>query len=239
MGILPRWVWLSALLAAVSGIAADARAAENNAARAALNTITAAELANHVNMLATDAFEGREVLEENHVQPAGEDGGYVQSFGDGYRNILGMIPGRDPKLKHECILIGGHYDHVGFGTSRNSFGPTGSIHNGADDNASGTAGVLEVMQAFTALPEPPRRSVLFAFWDGKGSARLETLDDLSHRAVPEHCVCIQRRHDRPTPGQSRGGVWHPFGPGSAKTGQSGQRRFRTATRFHVAGQCRQ
>jgi hypothetical protein len=199
MGILPRWVWLSALLAAVSGIAADARAAENNAARAALNTITAAELANHVNMLATDAFEGREagsrggraaggyilqVLEENHVQPAGEDGGYVQSFGDGYRNILGMIPGRDPKLKHECILIGGHYDHVGFGTSRNSFGPTGSIHNGADDNASGTAGVLSVMQAFTALPEPPRRSVLFAFWDGEEKGLLGSKHWTTYPTVP-------------------------------------------------------
>ena len=199
MGIHPRWVWLSALIAAVSGSGAVASAAENNAARAALNTITSAELGHHVDVLAADALEGREagsrggraaggyirqVLEENHIQPAGEDGGYFQSFGNGYRNILGIIPGRDPQLKHECIVIGGHYDHVGYGTSRNSFGPTGSIHNGADDNASGTAGVLEVMQAFTALPEPPRRSMLFAFWDGEEKGLLGSKHWATYPTVP-------------------------------------------------------
>ena len=78
-----------------------------------------------------------------------------------------IIRGRDPQLQHEVIVVGAHYDHVGYGTKRNSYGPTGQIHNGADDNASGTAGVLEVMQAFTMLPEAPRRTILFAFWDGE------------------------------------------------------------------------
>ena len=59
------------------------------------------------------------------------------------RNILGMIEGRDPELKNEVIMIGAHYDHVGYGTRRNSYGPIGRVHNGADDNASGTAVVLE------------------------------------------------------------------------------------------------
>ncbi len=60
MGIHPRWVWLSALAAAVSGSGAVASAAENNAVRAALNTITSAELGHHVDVLAADAYEGRE-----------------------------------------------------------------------------------------------------------------------------------------------------------------------------------
>ena len=206
MGIHSRWVWLSALAAAVSWKRCCRRAAENNAVHAALNTITSAELGHHVDVLAADAYEGREagsrggraageyivqVLEDNHIQPAGEDGGYFQSFGHGYRNVLGIIPGRDPQLKHECILIGGHYDHVGYGTARNSFGPTGSIHNGADDNASGTAGVLEVMQAFTALSEPPRRSVLFAFWDGEEKGLLGSKHWATYPTVPlKHVVFV-------------------------------------------------
>jgi hypothetical protein len=125
-----------------------------------------------------------QLLEENHIQPAGEDGGYFQTFGSGYRNILGVIRGRDPKLQQEFIVIGAHYDHVGYGTQRNSFGPTGSIHNGADDNASGTAGVLEVLQAFTMLPEAPRRSIMFAFWDGEEKGLLGSKHWTSFPTVP-------------------------------------------------------
>src|SRR5436190_1123265 len=64
-------------------------------------------------------------------------------------------------------VLGAHYDHVGYGTARNSYGPTGYIHNGADDNASGVAGLLEVLDAVKRLPQPPRRSLLFAFWDSE------------------------------------------------------------------------
>ncbi|MHB8971295.1 MAG: M20/M25/M40 family metallo-hydrolase [Pirellulaceae bacterium] len=200
MGTNRRSLFVVACAAAVLATAGSVVAgAENNAVRAALNTITSAELGHHVDVLADDSFEGREagsrggraaggyilqLLEENHIQPAGDDGGYFQSFGKGYRNILGVIPGRDPQLQHEYILIGAHYDHVGYGTPRNSFGPTGSIHNGADDNASGTAGVLEVLQAFTMLPEPPRRSILFAFWDCEEKGLLGSKHWTSFPTVP-------------------------------------------------------
>ena len=43
-------------------------------------------------------------------------------------------------LQSEVIVVGAHYDHVGYGNKRNSFGPFGYVHNGADDNASGVAG---------------------------------------------------------------------------------------------------
>ena len=198
--------WVVACAAAVISTAGSVgAAAENNAVRAALNTITSAELGHHVDVLAADAFEGREagsrggraaggylvqLLEENHIQPAGEDGGFFQSFDGGYRNILGMIPGRDPQLQREFIVIGAHYDHVGFGTPRNSFGPTGAIHNGADDNASGTAGVLEVLQAFTMLPEAPRRSILFAFWDGEEKGLLGSKHWTAFPTVPLKQVVV-------------------------------------------------
>ena len=71
------------------------------------------------------------------------------------------------EFRRQVVIVGAHYDHVGYGTSRNSRGPIGYIHNGADDNASGTSGLLEVAQAFTMLPEPPKRTVLLAFWDAE------------------------------------------------------------------------
>ncbi|MFW6170979.1 MAG: M28 family peptidase, partial [Planctomycetota bacterium] len=173
--------------------------AENRAFRTAISSITASELDHHVDVLADDSFEGREagthggraagrylseVMEDNGIEPAGEDGGYFQLFGDGYRNLLGMIRGRDPKLQHKYIVVSAHYDHVGYGTHQNSFGPIGQIHNGADDNASGTAGVLEVMQAFSILPEPPRCSVLFAFWDGEEKGLLGSKHFVRYPTVP-------------------------------------------------------
>ena len=64
-------------------------------------------------------------------------------------------------------MIGAHYDHVGRGNSRNSRGPIGQIHNGADDNASGTSALLELVDAFCSLDVAPKRSLLFVFWDGE------------------------------------------------------------------------
>ena len=72
-----------------------------------------------------------------------------------------MLDGSDPKLKEQVVVVGAHYDHVGRGNSHNSRGPIGYIHPGADDNASGTSALLELAEAFSLLPEPPRRSILF------------------------------------------------------------------------------
>ena len=101
------------------------------------------------------------------LAPAGDGGTYFQSFNGASRNILGLVEGSDPQLKQQVILLGAHYDHVGYGRANNSFGPCGYIHNGADDNASGVAGLLEVVDAVKQLPTPPKRSILFALWDGE------------------------------------------------------------------------
>ncbi|MCC9608235.1 M20/M25/M40 family metallo-hydrolase [Blastopirellula sp. JC732] len=148
----------------------------------AVNSIQSGEIKRHVDTLADDSFEGREAgsrggraagnyivefLKAHGLKPAGDKGTYFQWFGSEYRNILAMLPGKDPQLAEQVIIVGAHYDHVGYGNSTNSFGPTGYIHNGADDNASGTSGLLEVVEAFSKLAEPPQRSVLFVFWDGE------------------------------------------------------------------------
>lgn len=78
-------------------------------------------------------------------------------------NVVGMIEGSDPVLKNEYIVIGAHFDHLGWG------GPgTGSrrpdtiaIHNGADDNASGTATALEIFEKLAANKSQLKRSVIF------------------------------------------------------------------------------
>jgi hypothetical protein len=152
------------------------------ALESALASITAGELREHAGVLADDTLEGRAAgsrggraaarylesrLRETGAQPAGDGGGYVQRFNPGYQNLLAQLPGVDPKLQHEYVIVGAHYDHVGYGSRRNSNGPIGYIHNGADDNASGVATLLELIDALTRTGWQPRRSIMFAFWDGE------------------------------------------------------------------------
>jgi hypothetical protein len=161
---------------------AGARAVERADVLSAANSITKDEAQQLVETLADDSFEGREAgsrggraagnllmkeFEKLGLAPAGEGATYFQSFRGASRNILGLIEGSDSQLKQEVVLVGAHYDHVGYGRATNSFGPIGYIHNGADDNASGVSGVLEVAEAIRTLPTPPRRSILFALWDGE------------------------------------------------------------------------
>ena len=114
----------------------------------------------------------------------GDDGGYIQEFGAGYRNVLAVVPGSDPLLKDEYILIGAHIDHVGYGSRLNSNGGIGRIHNGADDNASGVSGVLEIVEGLSRLTSPLPRSILFAFWDGEEKGLLGSQHWADHPTVP-------------------------------------------------------
>src|SRR5262249_36571777 len=71
----------------------------------------------------------------------------------GSYNVAGLVEGRDPALRGETIVFSAHFDHDGIG-------PLGILH-GADDNGSGTVGVVELARAFAASPRKPRRSLLF------------------------------------------------------------------------------
>lgn len=84
------------------------------------------------------------------------------------RNVLGLLEGSDPKLKDEIVVVGAHYDHLGMGGSHSLSGSNkAEIHHGADDNASGTAGVLELAQWFGAHREKLGRSLLFMSFSGE------------------------------------------------------------------------
>jgi len=78
-------------------------------------------------------------------------------------NVVALVPGNDPLLKDEYVIIGAHYDHLGMGGpgSGSRRPDTLAVHNGADDNASGVAGLLELAEQWAAAAEKPKRSLLF------------------------------------------------------------------------------
>jgi hypothetical protein len=78
--------------------------------------------------------------------------------GIGY-NIAGYVEGSDPKLRRECLVVGGHFDHNGV--------HMGLLFPGADDNASGSAAVMLIAKAFVGMGKKPRRSVVFALFGGE------------------------------------------------------------------------
>ena len=73
------------------------------------------------------------------------------------RNVVGKIEGSDPQLKNEAVIFSAHWDHLGIGPPVNG----DSIYNGAADNATGCAMILEMARAWAMLPQKPRRSALF------------------------------------------------------------------------------
>jgi hypothetical protein len=84
------------------------------------------------------------------------------------RNVLGILPGTDAALAREAIVVGAHYDHIGTG-GQYSEAPeaTGQIHNGADDNASGTAALLEIARVAAGSRERFGRTIVFAAFAGE------------------------------------------------------------------------
>lgn len=85
------------------------------------------------------------------------------------RNVIGVVEGSDAALKDEYVLIGAHYDHLGMGGpgSGSRRPDTVAVHNGADDNASGTAAVMEIMERVAAYRNEFRRSVLVALFSAE------------------------------------------------------------------------
>ncbi|NNM04799.1 MAG: M28 family peptidase [Gemmatimonadetes bacterium] len=83
------------------------------------------------------------------------------------RNVAALIPGADPTLGREVVIVGAHYDHLGLGGDGSLDPDATAVHNGADDNASGTAALMEVARLLQAAENPPARSVLFLAFTGE------------------------------------------------------------------------
>jgi hypothetical protein len=125
-------------------------------------------------------------------------GGWMQSFtvsadapaaraahvaGVTARNVIGILPGRDPELRNEVVVVGAHYDHLGDGEF-GSLDPdsTGRVHNGADDNASGVAALVRIAARVAA--QPPARSVVFIAFSGEELGLLGSAWYVHHAPYP-------------------------------------------------------
>ena len=133
---------------------------------------TKERLTSHVYYLASDSLRGREAGSPDALKAAD----YIQSeyakiglkpfFKDGYRqkfdkytNIVALIEGSDPALKDEYIILGAHYDHLGV--------KDGKIYNGADDNASGSAALIEIARELYVNRNSLKRSIIIAAFDAE------------------------------------------------------------------------
>src|SRR5581483_8562237 len=101
------------------------------------------------------------------------------------RNVIGLLRGSDPALKNSYILISAHYDHLG----RLPDGPGDRIYNGANDDASGTASVIEIAHALAGMRPPPKRSFVFAAFFGEERGGLGSRYYARHPLFPlDHTI---------------------------------------------------
>jgi hypothetical protein len=97
-------------------------------------------------------------------------------------NVIGVLPGTDPKLKSEAIVIGAHYDHLGRGGEGSLAPREGDIHHGADDNASGVAGLIELARMLSS--QKLKRTVVFIAFSGEEEGLIGSSYYVNHPIIP-------------------------------------------------------
>ena len=104
-------------------------------------------------------------------------------------NVIAELPGSDKQLRNEWVVVGAHYDHLGLG-DEHSLAPSqlGQIHHGADDNASGTAGVLEFARLASLHKQAFKRSILFMTFAGEEDGLLGSNYFVNHPTVPLNSI---------------------------------------------------
>ncbi|MGH7900570.1 MAG: M20/M25/M40 family metallo-hydrolase [Thermodesulfobacteriota bacterium] len=108
----------------------------------------------------------------------------IQEKGSSY-NVIGILEGSSPELRDEAIIIGAHYDHIGMGErfSREE-GSKKIVHNGADDNASGAAGLIELAKYFSDRKENLQRSIVFIAFSAEELGLLGSSYYVSNPRIP-------------------------------------------------------
>jgi len=142
------------------------------------NEISINQIKQDVEFLTSDALQGRytgtkgiesaaryieNIFIKNNIKP------YFETYRDSFNvkdivgyNVVGLIEGNDSKLKEEFVIIGAHYDHIGFKTKVDN----DSIANGANDNAAGTSAVLALAE-YLAIEKMNRRSIIIALFSAE------------------------------------------------------------------------
>ncbi len=181
---------LTAKIAAVDG-STPASIFTDLPKREALATLapvfSAERMKGYVDYLASEELQGRgpgsegfykaadfivEQFKNAGLLPGADDGSYLQTWNDvidakgskaSISNIIGIIPGTNPDLKDQSVILCAHYDHLGFGWPDVHKGDEGKIHFGADDNASGIAVMIELANLLGKTLKPQRTVIFVAF----------------------------------------------------------------------------
>jgi Peptidase family M28/PDZ domain len=101
------------------------------------------------------------------------------------RNVIGVLPGKDPMLRNEIVIVGAHYDHLGLGgPGSGALDPDvrNQVHNGADDNASGAAALIHIAARLAA--NPPGRTIVFIAFSGEELGLLGSAYYVKHPLYP-------------------------------------------------------
>lgn len=107
------------------------------------------------------------------------------------RNVVAIIPGSDPQLKSEAVVFSAHWDHLGIGLPVNG----DSIYNGAVDNATGCAMLLEMARAWMALPEKPKRSAIFTSVTAEEGGLRGSEYFAQHPSIPANRIALDLNFD--------------------------------------------
>ena len=178
----------------------------------AVASITMEDVHTRIGILAHDSMGGRDTpspglemaaawaageFSRMGLEPGGDDGAFIQRYEMTPRgadpatatkasvpNVVGFLYGSDPRLRDEWVVMTAHFDHV--------TGPaddTGDdIYNGADDNASGTAAIMEIAEAYAMLPTPPRRSMAFVLVSGEEKGLLGAAHFARGASLPQEAM---------------------------------------------------
>jgi hypothetical protein len=148
-------------------------------------SVTSAEIREWISYLASDEMKGRangsaemntaanwivEKFRKNNLKPIFSNGEYIQNYTAtarqrtfNERNVIGILPGTDPLLKDQYIVLSAHYDHIGIRQ-----GVTGDlICNGADDNAAGVSTLIGIASKMMRSGQKPGRTIIFAAFSGE------------------------------------------------------------------------
>jgi Zn-dependent M28 family amino/carboxypeptidase len=183
--------------------------------------ITEGELKNHISFLISDKNQGRfpgekgtkhvvkyikDDFKKSGIQPI--DHKYKQLFKAKLRsddtlkkqvvktcNIIGFIEGNDPVLKSEYIVLGAHYDHLGLGGPSSKSEKRGVVYHGADDNASGTAALLEIAEKMVSKKKELKRSVIFIAFGAEEQGLLGSKYFVQNPLVPLHQIKLMINMD--------------------------------------------
>lgn len=190
-------------------------------------TDRARRIGSDISVLAADSLQGRKTcqpgnasaaaliadrMRTSRVLPAGDAGTFLQSWTVGNTsgtreagiagcrtaNVVGTLPGRG-NLAGQYVIVGAHFDHLGTGRFGSLAPDSGQVHNGADDNASGTAAIIELTRLFArdrALRDMrPRRTIVFALWSGEEEGSLGSAYYAQHLPMPKDSVVAYLNFD--------------------------------------------